>query len=210
LLVWFGIGAGLEGGEGCWLGVAGWGFGGEAVFLLEEGEGAVDGFGGGGPGGGLGGLGGGCDGFRRGDFGDGGAGAEGFIEDDVFDEVVGSVGAGGGVGFTAGGGAGVAADVAAAGGGVSGVAAGGGGARLAREVGAGDEKAVEELAGALGVKLVGGDAVENLGESELDARAVVDGGQLELGLVGVDSAVARGGAAGGVVVIAEGLAAQGG
>ena len=60
------------------------------------------------------------------------------------------------------------------------------------------------------VELVGGDAVENLGEGEVDAGAVVDGGQLEDGVGGVDSAVAGCGAAGGVMVVAEGLAAQGG
>jgi hypothetical protein len=60
--------------------------------------------------------------------------------------------------------------------------------------------------GGLGVELVGGDAVENLGEGELNAGAVLDGGQLEFGLGGVDSAVA----AGGVVVVTEGLATQGG
>jgi hypothetical protein len=69
---------------------------------------------------------------------------------------------------------------------------------------------VQEAARALVVELVGGDAGEDLGEGELDAGAVVDGGQLEDGVLGVDSAVARGGAAGGVVVVAEGFAAQGG
>ena len=72
------------------------------------------------------------------------------------------------------------------------------------------KQAVQELAGALVVELVGGDAGENLGEGELDAGAVVDGGQLEDGVRGVDSAMAGCGAAGGVVVVAEGLAAQGG
>jgi hypothetical protein len=68
---------------------------------------------------------------------------------------------------------------------------------------------VQEAAGSLVVELVAGDAGEDLGEGKLDAGAVVDGGQLEDGVVGVDSVVARGGAAGGVVVVAEVLAAQG-
>ena len=76
--------------------------------------------------------------FWRVDFGDGGDGAEVFIEDDVFDEVVCIVCVGvGGDGFAAGGGAGFSA--VAAGGGFSAVAAGGG-ARIAREVAAGDEQ----------------------------------------------------------------------
>jgi hypothetical protein len=86
----------------------------------------------------------------------------------------------------------------------------GGRAWIAWEVAAGDEEAVQEAAGALVVDLVAGDAGEDLGEGKLDAGAVVDGGQLEDGVVGMDSVVARGGAAGGVVVVAEGLAAQGG
>jgi hypothetical protein len=82
-------------GDGCGV----WGFGGEAVFLLEEGEGAVDGFGCGGAVGGVGGcgfggarLGGGvgccCCGLRGGDLGDGSDGAEVGVEDEVFDQVV--------------------------------------------------------------------------------------------------------------------------
>jgi hypothetical protein len=60
------------------------------------------------------------------------------------------------------------------------------------------------------IELVAGDEGEDLGEGELDAGAVVDGGQLELRLGGVDPMVARGGAARGVVVVAELFAAQGG
>jgi len=88
-------------------------------------------------------------------------------------------------------------------------AAGGYGAWIALEVAAGDEEAVQEAAGALVVELIGGDEGEDLGEGKLDAEAVVDGGQLEEGLAGVDPLVARCGAAGGVVVVAERLAAQG-
>jgi hypothetical protein len=145
----------------------------------------------------------------REEFGDGGDWAEVFIEDEFFDQGVGRAIFRGGTGVPAGGGAGVAADVAAVRGGVSGVASGCG-AGIAREVSAGDEEAVQEAAGALVVELVAGDAVENLSEGELDAGAVVDCGQLEGGVFGVDSVVARGGAARGVVVVAEGLAAQGG
>ena len=227
------------------LGCGVWGLGGEAVFLLEAGEGALHGFSGGGacgvvgclgPGGALLGCGAGCcgGGLRGGDLGDGGDGAEVFIEDELFDQVAGIVCAevaGDGVlgdgflgdgffgdGFAAGeevvDGEGACAGVARGAAAVvlGGAAAGGAccGARIAREVAAGDEEAVQEAAGALVVELVAGDAVEDLGEGELDAGAVVDGGQLEDGLGGVDSAMARGGAAGGVVVVTELLAAQGG
>jgi hypothetical protein len=76
--------------------------GGEAVFLLEAGEGALHGFACGGacgvvgclgPGGALLGCGAGCcgGGLRGGDLGDGGDGAEVFIEDELFDQVVGIV-----------------------------------------------------------------------------------------------------------------------
>jgi hypothetical protein len=86
--------------------------GGEAVLFQEEGEGAAVRFGGvfGGVFGVLG----------SGELGDGGDGAEVGVEDEFFDEGIGSVGAGGD-GFTA-----VATGVA------------GGGARFAREVAAGD------------------------------------------------------------------------
>jgi hypothetical protein len=69
---------------------------GEAVFLLEAGDGALNGFGDGCAVGGVcgcgfgiarlgGGVGGCCGGFRGGDFGDGSDGAEVGVEDDVFD-----------------------------------------------------------------------------------------------------------------------------
>ena len=60
------------------------------------------------------------------------------------------------------------------------------------------------------VYLVAGDEGENLGDSKLHAGAVVDGGEFEDGVVGVDTLVLGGGAARGVVVVAELLAAQGG
>jgi hypothetical protein len=69
---------------------------------------------------------------------------------------------------------------------------------------------VQEAAGTLVVELVGGDAGEDLGEGKLDSGAVVDWRQLEDGLGGMDSAMTRCGAAGGVVEVAEGLSAQGG
>jgi hypothetical protein len=163
--------------------------------------------------------GGGGDGFGvlgRGQLGDGSDGAEVGVEDELFDDVfwmVGVIGGGGAGGVQAGGAvsAGGGAAVVAAGVVAGGAAvAAGGGAGFTREVSAGDEEAVQEAAGALVVKLVGGDAGEDLGEGKLDAGAVVDGGQLEDGVLWVDSAVAGCGAAGGVVVVAEGLSAQGG
>jgi hypothetical protein len=214
--------------------------GGEAVFLLEAGEGGEDGFAGGGaggvvgclgPGGALLGGGAGCcgGGLRGGDLGDGGDGAEVFIEDELFDQVAGIVcaeAAGDGVlgdgvigdgffgaGFAAGeevvDGEGACAGVAAVG--VAGASAGGacGGTGFV-EVPDGQLEGVEDWVGALWVELAGGEAVEDLGESELDAGAVVDGGHLEDRLGGVDAAVARGWAAGGMVVITEGFSAQGG
>jgi hypothetical protein len=143
----------------------------------------------------------------RGELGDGRDRAEVFIEDELFDEVFWRVGVIGGGGVSAGGGAAVVASGVVAGG--AAVAAGGG-AGFAKEVSAGDEEAVQKAAGALVVELVGGDAGEDLGEGKLDAGAVVDGGQLEDGVGGMDSAVTRGGAAGGVVMIAKGFSAQGG
>jgi hypothetical protein len=78
---------------------------------------------------------------------------------------------------------------------------------------AGDLEAVEELTGAFGVEIVGGDAGEDLAEGELDGGAVFEDGDGEgfLGVVGIawDAGVGRG-AARGVVVVAEGLVAQAG
>ena|GEM_PF-5101622 len=193
------------GGAGCWLLVGGFGLGiglqvgveggvgnagdGDAVLFQEERECFAAGFGFG------------FGGFGSGGLGDGSDGAEVGVEDDVVDEVfwiVGVIGRGRAGGVQAGGAAGSAAG-----------AARGRGARIAGEIAAGDEEAVEEAARALVVELVAGDEGEDLGEGELDAGVVVDGGDLEFSLVGVDSTVARSGAAGGVVVVAEVLAAQG-
>lgn len=82
-------------------------------------------------------------------------------------------------------------------------------AKFAREVAAGDLQAEEEIPGSLVVELIAGDEGQDLGEGELDSRAVLDGGQLEFGLIGVDPEVPGSGAARGVVVVAELLAAQG-
>ena len=77
---------------------------------------------------------------------------------------------------------------------------------------AGNLEAVEEQAGAAWVEVVGGDALENLAEGELDAGAVVDVvcGEVE----GAEASLARcrvfDGAAGGVVVVAEGFVAEAG
>jgi hypothetical protein len=77
------------------------------------------------------------------------------------------------------------------------------------EVEAGDLEAVEEQAGAAGVDLVGGDAAEDFADGLLDGRAVFGVGEGEAGL----AALARGrvldGAAGVVVVVAEGFGALG-
>ena len=217
---WGGWGDGLEGGAGCRLGVSGcvystlyptlsgdgtagrgwgtrtlggvWDGGGvgREEVVEQAGEGAAAVFGGGG--GVLG----------RGELGDGRDGAEVGVEDEIFDDVFWMVGVIGG-----GGAGGVQAGVAGAAAGGAGYA---GGAGFVEEVSAGDEETVQETAGALVVELVGGDAGEDLGEGKLDTGAVVDGGQLEDGVLGVDSSVAGCGAAGGVVVVAEGLSAQGG
>jgi hypothetical protein len=45
----------------------------------------------------------------------------------------------------------------------------------------GDLEAVEEVSGALGVEVVGGDALEDLGEGELDGGAVFELGEGEGG-----------------------------
>lgn len=92
---------------------------------------------------------------------------------------------------------------------------------LARgEVDAGDLEAVEEEAGAAGVKLVGCEAEKNLADGGLDGGTVLGSGEVEggaavfsvlaiaAGLAGVEFGFGDG-FAGGVVVIAEGLVAEG-
>ena len=86
------------------------------------------------------------------------------------------------------------------------------GADFAGQEGGYDLEVVEQAAGAGGVEVVGGDAGEDLRGDGEGGGAVLDDGELE-GLVGVEVAEFSGGrfgAAGGVVVVAELLAAQGG
>jgi hypothetical protein len=71
---------------------------------------------------------------------------------------------------------------------------------------AGYLEAVEEDAGAFGVELVGGEALDDLAEGLLELAAVGGGGEGEAS----GGAVAEGGGAGGVVVEAEALGAEGG
>jgi hypothetical protein len=83
------------------------------------------------------------------------------------------------------------------------------GVGLGEEAG-GDLDAEEEMAGALGVDVVGGYALEDFTQGELDGGAVFELGEGEGGA----AAAARGevlhGAARGVVVVAEGLVAEAG
>jgi hypothetical protein len=85
------------------------------------------------------------------------------------------------------------------------------GDRLAGEEFGDDLHAVKEFAGAEGVQVVGGDALEEVGGDGQGGGAVFDDGEFE-GLVLVDVAELAGGrfgAAGGVVVVAEMLVAEG-
>jgi len=81
------------------------------------------------------------------------------------------------------------------------------------EVGAGDLESVEEESSAFGVECFEGDALEDLTDGDLDGGAVLGRGEVELGVgVGAGALVERLGAAesaGGVVVVAELLLAQG-
>ena len=86
----------------------------------------------------------------------------------------------------------------------------GGGFGVAGEVGAGGLKAVEEEAGAAGVDLVERDAAEDLADDVLDAGAVLGHGELEDTAAAAAGFGVGDGAAGGVVVVAEVLAAEGG
>ena len=133
-----------------------------------------------------------------GDFGDGGDGTEVGVEDDIFHQVLCGVGVGGRVGAIFGAGGGVAR------------ASGGDAAQIAGKGSAGGVDSVEEQTGALGVELVAGDKREDLGEGELDAGKIVEVGHFEVVGGGMDSTVAWAGAAGGVVVVAELLSAEGG
>jgi hypothetical protein len=72
----------------------------------------------------------------------------------------------------------------------------------------GDLEAVEEVSGALGVEVVGGDALEDLGEGELDGGAVFELRQSEGGAATAAGGGVRDGAAGGVVEVAEVFVAE--
>jgi hypothetical protein len=76
------------------------------------------------------------------------------------------------------------------------------------EVEAGDLEAVEEQAGAAGVDVVGGDALQDFSDGGLDGGAVFGEGQVEGGAAAAALAWVRDGFAGGVVVVAELLLAE--
>jgi hypothetical protein len=76
------------------------------------------------------------------------------------------------------------------------------------EVEAGDLEAVEEQAGAAGVDVVGGDALEDFSDGGLDGGAVFGEGQVEGGAAAAALAWVCDGFAGGVVVVAELLLAE--
>jgi hypothetical protein len=81
------------------------------------------------------------------------------------------------------------------------------------EVEGGDLETVEQQAGAALIEVVGGDALEDLGEGELDAGAVGELGDAREGEGAEAGLAGRGvldGAARGVVEVAEGLVAQAG
>jgi hypothetical protein len=71
------------------------------------------------------------------------------------------------------------------------------------EVEAGDLEAVEEEAGAAGVDVVGGDALEDLADGVLDGGVVLGERQVEGGAAAATLAWVFDGLAGGVVVVAE-------
>ena len=76
------------------------------------------------------------------------------------------------------------------------------------EVGAGDLEAVEEEAGAAGVDVVGGDALEDLADGGLDGGAVFGEREVKGGAATAAAAWVGYGLAGGVVVVAEVLPAE--
>ena len=86
-----------------------------------------------------------------------------------------------------------------------------------REVDAGDLEAVEEESGAAGVEFVGGDALQDAGDGELDGGSVFDEVQVE-GFAAGEGGFAGGsvftgvldGCAGGVMEVAELLVAEAG
>jgi hypothetical protein len=80
-----------------------------------------------------------------------------------------------------------------------------------REVAGGELEGVEEFSGTLGIKIVGGDAGDDVREGELEGGAVLDDGQGEWQKAGIVDLVEalRADSAGGDVVVAEEVAAQG-
>ena len=156
-----------------------------------------------------------CFGLRFGEWGDGGERAVGGVLFQVVEHLGGGFGGGGWVGFVA---VGEVVGVLA----FLGIVVSvffvvfvilwlDGFAGFSGEGGDGDLEAVEEEAGAFWVEVVGGDAAEDLGQGELDGGAVFEDGHGEGVPVGVGIAggVAGDGAAGGVVVEAEVLVAEG-
>src|SRR6185437_10343779 len=77
------------------------------------------------------------------------------------------------------------------------------------QVEAGDLETVEEQAGAARVDFVGGDPLEHLAEALLDGAAVLGVGEGEAGLATPAGGGVLDGAAGVVVVVAEGVGALG-
>ncbi len=89
----------------------------------------------------------------------------------------------------------------------------GGGFLLWSEVDAGDLEALQQQAGTFGVEAFFGDALQDVGESEVQGVTVLGHGEVEGGVGALVGAFAErlpgDGAARGVMVVAERLAAQG-
>lgn len=81
---------------------------------------------------------------------------------------------------------------------------------LPGQVEAGDLKAVEEKTGAAGVNIVGGDALEDLADGELDGAAIFGQGKTEGRAAAAALARVGDGLSGGVVVVTELLGAEAG
>ena len=79
---------------------------------------------------------------------------------------------------------------------------------FAGQVAAGDLQAIEQEAGAFEVDFVAGDALQDFADGGLDGAAVLEVGQVEFGGAGAAVFDVLGGAAGGVVVVAELFVAQ--
>jgi hypothetical protein len=83
-----------------------------------------------------------------------------------------------------------------------------GGHGVALEVAAGDLESVEEEAGAFGVDVVAGDALQDFTDGVLDGAAVLGCGEMEAGLTATTRMRVGDGVAGGVMVVAELLGAE--